>query len=241
MNKRILLGVDPDLSAATQHALRTIGEFIEQAAPNVHLILLNVIPLTQVVTMHPGMYVGQVLPLAATSTQQAQAEEVLHRARILLQQQGIALDHIEGVVRTGVPADEIIKAAREFHVNFIVVGTRGNTFKERMRRFFIGSVSHRILQFAPCPVMIVVAPPITHNNDLLRWYVDAITRYLTEEHPDALSVFTPEKAAHQFAPPAKNNPGPKEIAAAERALEQLANTGLLCRHQVQGELRYVND
>jgi nucleotide-binding universal stress UspA family protein len=241
MNKRILLGVDPDLSAPTQHALCTVGEFIEQAAPNVHLILLNVIPLTQVVTMHPGMYVGQVLPLAATTTQQAQAEEVLRKARILLQQQGIALEHIEGVVRTGVPADEIIKVAREYHVNFIVVGTRGNTFRERMRRFFIGSVSRRILQFAPCPVMIVVAPPIIQDTDLLSWYVDAIRRYLTEEHPDALAVFTPEQAARQFAPPTKNNPGTQEIAAASRALEQLANTGLLCRHQVQGELRYVND
>jgi hypothetical protein len=35
MNKRILLGVDADLSPITQYALRAIGEFIEQAAPQV--------------------------------------------------------------------------------------------------------------------------------------------------------------------------------------------------------------
>jgi nucleotide-binding universal stress UspA family protein len=240
MNKRILLGVDADLSPTTQSALRAIGEFIEQAAPQVHLILLNVIPLTQVVTMHPGMYVGQVLPLSPTSSQMAQAEDVLHKARLLLQQQGISVEHIEGVVRTGAPADEIVKAAREFQVNFIVVGTRGNAFKEKLRRFLIGSISRRVLQFSPCPVIIVTAPRTSSESDLLSWYVDAIKRYLTE-HPEALSVFTPEQAARQFAPPTKNNPGAKEIAAASHALEQLANTGLLCRHQVQGELRYVND
>lgn len=240
MNKRILLGVDADLSPTTQHALRSIGEFIEQAAPQVHLILLNVIPLTQVVTMHPGMYVGQVLPIPATSSQQAQAEEVLRKARMLLLQQGIALEQIEEVVRTGAPADEIIKAASEFQVNFIVIGSRGDAFKEKMRRFFVGSISRRVLQFASCPVMIVVAPRTSSEDDLLSWYVGAIKRYLTE-YPDALSVFTPEQVARQFAPPSKNNFGAKEIAAASRALEKLANTGLLCRHQVQGELRYVND
>jgi nucleotide-binding universal stress UspA family protein len=240
MNKRILLGVDADLSPTTQSALRAIGELIEQGAPQIHLILLNVIPLTQVVTMHPGMYVGQVLPLAPTSSQQAQAEDVLRKARLLLQQQGISLEHVEGIVRTGAPADEIVKAARELQVHFIVVGTRGDAFRQRVRRFFIGSISRRVLQLAPCPVIIVAAPRPSSEADLLSWYVDAIKRYLTE-HPDALSVFTPEQAARQFAPPTKNNLGPKEIAAASRALEQLANTGLLCRHQVQGELRYVND
>ncbi len=240
MNKRILLGVDADLSPTTQYALRAIGEFIEQAAPQVHLILLHVIPLTQVVTMHPGMYVGQVLPLAPTSSQQEQAEDVLHKARLLLQQQGFSLDHVEEIVRTGAPADEIVKAAREFQAHFVVVGSRGNAFKERARRFFIGSISRRVLQFSPCPVIIVTPPNSSSEADLLSWYVEAIKRYLSE-HPDALSVFTPEQAARQFAPPMKNNPGPKEIAAASHALEQLANTGLLCRHQVQGELRYVND
>jgi nucleotide-binding universal stress UspA family protein len=240
MNKRILLGVDADLSPATQHVLRTVGALLDEAVPQARFILLHVIPLSQVVTMHPGMYVGQVLPLMATPAQQARAEESLRQARTLLQQQGIALDHIEGIIRTGAPADEIIKAARELHVNLIVVGSRGNSFKQRLRRFFVGSISRRVLQFAPCPVMIVIVPSLSYTDDLVSWYEGAIKRHL-EENPDALSVFTPQQVAQRFAPPAKNSPGRKEITAAARALEQLANTGLLCRHQVQGELRYVND
>lgn len=240
MNKRILLGVDADLSSTTQFALRSVGEFIEQAAPQVHLILIHVIPITQVVTMHPGMYVGQVLPVTTSPSQQEQAEEILRKARALLQEQGIGLSHIEGIIRTGAPADEIVKAAKELHVSFVVIGSRGNAPKQRLRRFLIGSISRRILQFASCPVMIVSPPHLLRSDDLASWYETAIKRYLTE-NPDALAVFTPQHVARQFAPPAKNTPGPDEIAAAARALEGLANSGLLCRHQVKGELRYVND
>jgi hypothetical protein len=43
-----------------------------------------------------------------------------------------------------------------------------------------------------------------------------------------------------FAPP-KRPVGCKEVAAAARALEQLASNGLLCCYKVKGELRYLND
>jgi len=41
--------------------------------------------------------------------------------------------------------------------------------------------------------------------------------------------------------PNKKAPGRKERAAAILALEELARNGVLCRHDVKGELRYVND
>jgi len=31
------------------------------------------------------------------------------------------------------------------------------------------------------------------------------------------------------------------VEAAARALEELARSGLLCRHKVKGEVRYLND
>ncbi|QBD81432.1 universal stress protein [Ktedonosporobacter rubrisoli] len=240
MNKRILLGVDADLSLTTQQALCMIGEFIEQAAPHSHLILLNVIPSVQVVATHPGLYVGQVLPAVAPATQRGQAEDVLRKARIILQKQGIELPYTECIVRSGAPADEIVRAARELHVSFIVVGSHGESFKQRFRRIFTGSISHRVLQLAPCPVMVVAPPNIAQPDNLVAWYEDAIKHYLNE-NTDALAVFTPEQVAKRFAPSNKNTPGHKELQAASRALEQLAQSGRLCRHQVKGELRYVND
>jgi nucleotide-binding universal stress UspA family protein len=240
MNERILLGVDADLSSTTQHVLRVVSEFMEQAAPQVYLILLNVIPLAQPVTTHPGLYVGQMLPANPSTWQRTQAEEALRKARIILQQQGIALDRTEGIIRVGAPADEIVKVAKELHVRFIVIGSRGDAFKQRLRRLLVGSISRRVLRFAPCPVMIVVPPLTPRPSDLVTWYTDAITHYL-KDHTSTLSVFTPQQAARQFAPPHKKTPGRKEIAAATLALEQLAKNGVLCRHDVKGELRYVND
>jgi len=53
-------------------------------------------------------------------------------------------------------------------------------------------------------------------------------------------VFTACDVAQMFAPP-KRMVGRKEVDAAARALELLAGKGLLCRHTVKGELRYLND
>ena len=44
-----------------------------------------------------------------------------------------------------------------------------------------------------------------------------------------------------FVPPNKKKAGRKEIAAATLALEALSGSGVLCRHDIKGELRYVND
>jgi nucleotide-binding universal stress UspA family protein len=238
MDKRILLGVDADLSPTTQHTLRTVSDLFEQA--QVYLILLNVIPITQTVAVHPGFYIGQVLPLATSSWQRTQAEETLHKARAILQQQGLAPDRTEVIVRIGAPADEIVKTARELSVNLIVIGSRGDSFGQKLRRFLIGSISRRVLRLASCPVMIVVAPTAPRPGDLVLWYEEAVKRYLNE-NTHTLAVFTPQQAARQFAPPMKKAPGRKEIAAAALALEQLTSKGILCRHDVQGELRYVND
>ena len=240
MNERILLGIDADLSPTTQHTLRTVSEFIEQAAPQVYLILLHVIPLAQPVITHPGLYAGQAFSINPSPWQRTEAEDALRKARIILQQQGIALDRTEGIIRVGAPADEIVKAAKELHVKVIVIGSRGDSFKQRLRRWLMGSISRRVLRFAPCPVMIIVPPLTPHPSDLVAWYTEAITHYL-KDHTSALAVFTPEQAARQFAPSNKRTPGRKEIAAATLALEQLAKSGMLCRHDVKGELRYVND
>ncbi|MEC1369236.1 universal stress protein [Bacillus velezensis] len=52
----------------------------------------------------------------------------------------------------GEPAHQILNIAKEQHFNLIVVGSRGiSGFKEMM----LGSVSHKVSQLSPCPVLIV--------------------------------------------------------------------------------------
>jgi hypothetical protein len=147
------------------------------------------------------------------------------------------------MIRQGAPAEEIVKAAQEQQVEMIVVGSRGNAFRQRLRRIFVGSISRHVLALAGCPVTIIVQPASTRArrpHDLVKWYEISITHYL-EEHTGDLTIFTPQEVTLTFAPPDKKEPGRKERAAAILALEQLASNGLLCRHDVKGEVRYVND
>lgn len=241
MNKCILLGVDAPLSPATRQAIRTIKELIGPQASRVRLVLLHVIPIPYVTSPALGMYSGQLQPNMATAEQRTEAEKVLAIVRSLFQESALDAWRIEICIRLGSPADELLKVARETHADLVIVGSRGNRLWERVRRFFMGSKSRQILRGAACPVMIVAAPPEKRPADLVTWYEGAITRYLNEQ-PGGLTVFTPMEVAQLFLPPnARRVPGRKERAAATLALEHLARDGVLCRHNIQGEMRYVND
>lgn len=243
MHKRILLGIDAPITPATQQALRVVCEFIDQTLPDFHLFLLHVIPVPSISSPTLGMYAGHIQSVPYTSDQRALGELALRRARTELENRGLLPEQIETLLRVGTPVEESIKTARELQVDLIVVGSRGNSRRQRIRRFFAGSISRRILDLAPCPVMIAVPPArpsVKKPHNLVKWYEESITRYL-QEHTGDLTVFTPQEVALTFAPSPDKEPGRKERAAAILALEQLARGGLLCRHDVKGELRYVND
>ncbi|HEX7734889.1 MAG TPA: universal stress protein [Ktedonobacteraceae bacterium] len=241
MNKCILLGVDAPLSPATRQAIRTIKDFIGPLAPRVRLVLLHVIPIPYVASPALGMYSGQIQPGLATAEQRTEAEKVLALVRAQFQESTLDSLRTEMCIRLGSPADEILKVAREARADLIVVGSRGNSLRERVRRFFLGSKSRQVLRGANCPVMIVTLPLVPRPVNLVTWYEEAITRYLNDQ-PGGLTVLTSEEAAQLFLPPnAKRIPSRKERAAAQRALEHLAQEGVLCRHDIQGQMRYVND
>jgi nucleotide-binding universal stress UspA family protein len=240
MNKRILLGIDTNISPATQRALSTVCEIMQQPSTSLGLVLLHVIPASTMASPSLGMYVGHSFSTSISADQHRQAEEILRNVCVELQKAGIASEQIEVAIRVGLPAEEIARAARELHAGLIVIGSQGNAWRQNIRRFLVGSISRGVLRLAECPVMIVPAAKMACPGDLVTWYEEAITSFL-QEHPHSLSVFTPQEVALLFVPPMKRAPGRKEIAAAALALEQLAGTGILCRHDVKGELRYVND
>ena len=55
-------------------------------------------------------------------------------------------------IRTGVPAHEIVEAAKEADVDLIVIATHGYT---GWKHFCIGSTAERVVRAAPCPVLVV--------------------------------------------------------------------------------------
>ncbi len=58
----------------------------------------------------------------------------------------------------GKPFVEIIKAAKNYHADLIVMGTHGRTGLQSM---LIGSVAEKVVRKAPCPVLTVKHPDYT--------------------------------------------------------------------------------
>jgi nucleotide-binding universal stress UspA family protein len=234
MNRRIVVAIDADISPGTRHVLCVASSLLELSAPQLGIVLLHVIPIPYMPQSKFGM--SRVTP---TAEQREVAEHALHRARIELQKQGIVPEQIAMLLRSGIPADEIVKAAKELDADFIVIGNRGYTLKQKMRRFLTGSTSHQVLKLATCPVMIASLPQMPSPRNLVVWYKEAITHYL-HEHPSRLMIFTSSEAAQMFAPPHRTA-GLKEVDAASVALEQLADRGVLVCQKVNGELQCIND
>jgi nucleotide-binding universal stress UspA family protein len=57
-------------------------------------------------------------------------------------------------IAVGRPADTIVRLAREYHADLIVMGTHGRTGLEHM---VMGSVAEKVVRLAPCPVLTVKA------------------------------------------------------------------------------------
>jgi nucleotide-binding universal stress UspA family protein len=58
-------------------------------------------------------------------------------------------------VAEGVPAEEIVRLARERDVDLIVMGTHGRT---GLAHVLLGSVAEKVVRRAPCPVLTVRHP-----------------------------------------------------------------------------------
>lgn len=59
---------------------------------------------------------------------------------------------IDSTVRSGLPAHEIVEAAKELDTDLIVIATHGYT---GWKHFCIGSTAERVVRAAPCPVFVV--------------------------------------------------------------------------------------
>lgn len=75
--------------------------------------------------------------------------EIIKDASDILTNAGV--DH-EIVLLHGRPADEIIRYAEESGADLLVIGSRG---LGALREFALGSVSHKVLTHAKCPVLVV--------------------------------------------------------------------------------------
>jgi nucleotide-binding universal stress UspA family protein len=55
-------------------------------------------------------------------------------------------------IRVGKPGDEIVKAAKEWPADIIVIGSHG---RSGITRALVGSVAEAVMRHAPCPVLVI--------------------------------------------------------------------------------------
>ncbi len=104
------------------------------------------------VLMPPSPFLGNRLPpsyLELEARARRQAER--HLAALVTDAKRAGV-RVEAHLTEGVPAEEILRAARRQRAGVIVIGTHGRT---GLGRIFMGSVAARVLQQATIPVLTV--------------------------------------------------------------------------------------
>jgi len=89
----------------------------------------------------------------ALKTQVRKAQE--ERALVLLAEPSKTLGaqglKVETMVRRGSPADEIVKTCRSIRADLVLVGFKGTSDAPE---FLLGGVTHKVIRYAPCSVLV---------------------------------------------------------------------------------------
>ena len=141
--RQILVPIDGSEASllAVQMALRVV-----QLCPACKMTVLYVID---------RLVLNELVRFSARSDKEVEAEleeqgrRYLDLARKDAERQGVA---IECQTRKGDPFEEIVAAANSLHADLIIMGHTG---RRGTTRVLIGSVTQRVLDYAPCPVLVM--------------------------------------------------------------------------------------
>jgi len=139
MYSNILLGVD-----GSEHALnaaQTAGDLARSMKSKIIRIVVAYEPVPP--------YLGEPNFQDAISARMIEADEILKKA---LKSVGEISGEVHTEVLEGPPAEAILEVARIRKCDLIVMGSRG---LGRLAGALLGSQSQKVVQHAPCPVLIV--------------------------------------------------------------------------------------
>jgi nucleotide-binding universal stress UspA family protein len=128
-------------SPLDQQVIQTVGQL--HLAANTHVVLLHVVPYVDDMAVQDA---SRPLPPEADFPHQ-QLEQYLRDYGTQLTSAPPTIELVQGD-----PENEIIRVANIHQVDLIVLGSRGLT---GLNRIIAGSVSSRVLEAAPCTVMVV--------------------------------------------------------------------------------------
>ena len=138
MFKKILHAND-----GSEHAFKAFALAVDLARQNkaeLHMVSVEEIP-------YMPEYIEEVREEKGTAARRFHA--VVQRASAIAQEHNVKL-HVH--VLAGHPVRDIVELAAELNADLLVIGATGHSaFYERM----IGSQADRLIQLAPCPVLVV--------------------------------------------------------------------------------------
>lgn len=103
-----------------------------------------------VISVIPALYLTELMEMDRLRILESLTEETKKlMAKLSSKQKGL---QIKTVIRQGNAADEIIKTARKLKAEVIITGSHG---RHGAGKFFLGSVSSRVVDYAPCSVLVV--------------------------------------------------------------------------------------
>ncbi len=133
MYQKILVPLD-----GSEHSRRALHEAISLSKmTNGTITLLNVQPHRQTLTSPVSHH-----------TSEAPQSIVLAEGQKLVQAAGISVNTL---LLQGNVVDQIVKTAKDVNSDLIIVGARGLS---KFEELLLGSVSHGVLEKAPCPVIV---------------------------------------------------------------------------------------
>jgi nucleotide-binding universal stress UspA family protein len=139
--RNILVAVDSGPVAA--HAAEVGSELARALGANVALIYA--VDPTLAVAPESGISAGELVALAEQDGRRLLAG---FRGRFSLP--ASTLEFVE----VGQPASTIVKAAKDWPADVIVIGSHG---RGGVRRALVGSVAEAVMRHAPCPVLVIRA------------------------------------------------------------------------------------
>lgn len=149
MFSHILVAVDGSDHAS--HAARVAGEMA--ARYDARLTILYIIDEGSLAQLPAALDLYEVIEhvhITELDVLKQAGEKIVERAQQAARDAGAT--NVTASIETGEPGHAIADYAREHNADVIVMGTRG---LGDSRALLFGSVSHKVVQLATCPVLLV--------------------------------------------------------------------------------------
>jgi len=147
--ERILVPID-----FSEHSKRTISYAMRTASRHGSTIyLLHVFQIPDYVV---SPYARRKQNSAEVQSQLGAAEqEARENLEVFAQELSNRGIKVQPYLRVGYPFDEIVLMANHFNVDLIIIGSHG---RGGISRLLVGSTAERVVEHAPCPVLVVKGP-----------------------------------------------------------------------------------